>query len=506
MANMSSDKNRNNTIKQKNDIYKDIATRTKGDIYIGVVGPVRTGKSTFIKKFMEKIVLPNIEDNFVKDRAKDEMPQSASGRTVMTTEPKFIPDEGVELSIEDNVNFRIKLVDCVGYLVDGALGHIEDGEPRMVMTPWSKERMPFEQAAEMGTQKVIEEHSTIGVLITTDGSICDIPRESYIEAERKAVSQLKSIKKPFVILLNSKNPEADDVILLAESLENEYDVAVIPTDCFNLNEKDIKEVLSKILMEFPVKEINISIPSWIRNLSNEHPLKTEILNGVKTAGDNITKVADIANAFSELSNNSANMSIISEQTVLGKGKGYLSVVVPDKVYFDVLTQESGFEIKEKDDLMQLLKTLSDVKKEHDKISDALKELEETGYGIVMPTIDQLSLEEPEIVKQSGGYGVKLKASAPSIHLIKANIETEVSPMVGTELQSEELVQFLLKEFEEDPKRIWESNMFGKTLHELVREGLNNKISHMPADARTKLSDTLQKVINEGSGGMICILL
>ncbi len=490
----------------KNDIYKDIAARTGGDIYIGVVGPVRTGKSTFIKKFMEKIVLPNIKDNFVKDRANDEMPQSASGRTVMTTEPKFIPDEAVEITLDDNVSFKIKLVDCVGYLVEGALGHFEDGEPRMVMTPWSKERMPFEKAAETGTKKVIEEHSTIGVLITTDGSICDIPRESYIEAEKKAVSQLKAINKPFVILLNSKNPFSSQSLSLAEELEKEYGVSVIPTDCFNLSEKDIKDILSNVLLEFPVKEINVTIPTWIKTLPDEHLLKSQIINGIRSSGENISKVRHISPSSFDFGENQWKASVKPEKTLLGKGKGFLSVVIPEEVFYDILGSQSGFEIKDKEGLITLLTSLSKVKSEYDKIAVALEELNETGYGIVMPTVDQLSLEEPEIVKQSGGYGVKLKASAPSIHLIKANIETEVSPMVGTELQSEELVQFLLKEFEEDPKRIWESNMFGKTLHELVREGLNSKIAHMPADARTKLSDTLQKVINEGSGGMICILL
>lgn len=490
----------------KNDIYKDIAARTKGDIYIGVVGPVRTGKSTFIKKFMEKIVLPNIKDGFVKERANDEMPQSASGRTVMTTEPKFIPDEAVEITLDDNISFRIKLVDCVGYLVDGALGHFEDGEPRMVMTPWAKERMPFEAAAEMGTKKVIEEHSTIGVLITTDGSICDIPRESYVEAEKKAVTQLKGINKPFVILLNSKTPASNQVVSLAEELEKEYGVSVIPTDCFNLSEKDIKEILSSVLLEFPVKEINVSVPTWVRGLSSDHPLKTQILNGIRTSGEGISKVRDISAESFVIGDDKWKISVLPQKTLLGKGKAFLSVSVPEEIFYEILSTQSGFDIKDKEELITLLTSLSKVKSEYDKMAVALEELNETGYGIVMPTVDELSLEEPEIVKQSGGYGVKLKASAPSIHLIKANIETEVSPMVGTELQSEELVQFLLKEFEEDPKRIWETNMFGKTLHELVREGLNSKIAHMPTDARTKLSDTLQKVINEGSGGMICILL
>lgn len=490
----------------KNDIYKDIAARTGGDIYIGVVGPVRTGKSTFIKKFMEKIVLPNIKDTFVKDRANDEMPQSASGRTVMTTEPKFIPDEAVEISLDDNVSFKIKLVDCVGYLVEGALGHFEDGEPRMVMTPWSKERMPFEAAAEMGTKKVIEEHSTIGILITTDGSICDIPRENYIESEKKAISQLKAINKPFVVVLNTKNPSSPQVVSLSEELEKEYGVSVIPTDCFNLSSKDIKEILGNVLLEFPVKEINIAVPTWVKSLSDDHPLKTNVLNAIKSSGENISKVRHISPESFEFGENQWKLSVKPEKTLLGKGKGYLSVVIPEEVFYSILGEQSGFEIKDKEGLISLLTSLSKVKTEYDKMAVALEELNETGYGIVMPTIDELSLEEPEIVKQSGGYGVKLKASAPSIHLIKANIETEVSPMVGTELQSEELVKFLLKEFEEDPKRIWETNMFGKTLHELVKEGLNSKIAHMPSDARTKLSDTLQKVINEGSGGMICILL
>ncbi|HAN21581.1 MAG: stage IV sporulation protein A [Clostridiales bacterium GWF2_36_10] len=487
-------------------IYADIAGRTGGDIYIGVVGPVRTGKSTLIKRFIEYLVLPNIEGEFVRERAKDEMPQSASGRTVMTTEPKFIPEEAVRIELDENASFRVKLIDCVGYIVPGAIGHIEDNAPRMVMTPWSSEPLPFEEAAEIGTKKVINDHSTIGLVVTTDGTIGDIARESYITAERRVVEELKAINKPFIVVLNCLHPQSVQSQALANELEINYDVPVIPLNCLDMTDSDIKEILKNVLYEFPISEIKVTMPSWVEVLEENSPLKQSLYQEIARCASRLNRVGEVKDAFDSFTIENEGIKARLDSLNLGDGSAKIEIKIPDKVFYAVLGEKSGFEIDDEQSLFRIMSDLSKVKRKYDKVSEAISQVNEFGYGIVTPSIDDLKLEEPEIVKQPGGYGVKLKASAPSIHMIRANIETEVSPMVGTERQSEELVKFLLKEFEEDPKKIWESNMFGKTLHELVGEGLNNKLSHMPNDARVKLSETLQKIINDGSGGLICILL
>ncbi|MDD4164838.1 MAG: stage IV sporulation protein A [Eubacteriales bacterium] len=487
-------------------IYADIANRTGGDIYIGVVGPVRTGKSTLIKRFIEYLVLPNIDGEFVRERAKDEMPQSASGRTVMTTEPKFIPEEAVCIELDENASFRVKLIDCVGYIVPGAIGHIENNAPRMVMTPWSENSLPFEEAAELGTKKVINDHSTIGLLVTTDGTIGDIPRESYISAERRVVEELKAINKPFIVVLNCLHPQSVQSQALANELEQQYDVPVIPLNCLEMSDTDIKEILKNVLYEFPIAEIKVAMPSWVEVLEDENQLKQDLYNEISRCAGKLSRVGEVKDAFDSFSLEENGIKARLDSLNLGDGSAKVEIKIPDKIFYAVLGEKSGFDISDEQSLFRIMNDLSKVKKSYDKVSAAIEQVNEVGYGIVSPTIEDLTLEEPEIVKQPGGYGVKLKASAPSIHMIKANIETEVSPMVGTERQSEELVRFLLKEFEEDPKKIWESNMFGKTLHELVGEGLNNKLAHMPNDARVKFSETLQKIINEGSGGLICILL
>ncbi len=487
-------------------IYSDIAKRTGKDIYIGVVGPVRTGKSTFIKKFMETLVVPNIKDEFVKTRTIDEMPQSAAGKTVMTTEPKFIPNQAVEINLDENTDFRVKMIDCVGYIVPGALGLMEEGEPRMVLTPWSDEEIPFEQAAEIGTNKVINEHSTIGFLVTTDGTIGDIPKENYSVAEERVVNELKAINKPFVIILNSATPENPETAKYALSLEEKYQVPVALVDCTKLTEKDIKEILSLTLHEFPIKEIQVKIPKWIASLDSDHQLKRLIFDNVYSACENITKIGQVKEEFQSLRQNNFNLEIYLKTIDLACGKAILEITAPEELFYNILGEETGFEIDGEESLASLLKELSQVKKEYDRIKYALEQVRATGYGIVTPSVEELTLEEPEIVKQQGSYGVKLRASAPSIHMIKADIRTEVSPIVGSEKQSEDMVKFLLKEFEENPQSIWDTNMFGKSLHELVNEGLNAKLSHMPTEARHKLSDTLQKIINEGSGGLICIIL
>lgn len=487
-------------------IYNDIAERTGGDVYIGVVGPVRTGKSTFIKKFMETLVLPNMEHGPSRERAKDEMPQSAAGKTVMTTEPKFVPDEAVSISVDGKSAMRVKMIDCVGYIVPGAVGHTEDGKPRMVMTPWSEEEMPFERAAEIGTWKVINEHSTIGCLVTTDGTVGELSRESYENAERRVVNELKAINKPFVIILNSANPGSDEAISLALKMEEEYGVHVALVNCLELDAEDITNILSLVLLEFPVREIQVSMPAWVEQLDDTHVLKKSIYDCVTEKAKGLSTVGDAKEAFSDFGGKEFDFCASCGKIDLATGKLFVDVSVPDEKFYSVLGEQTGFEIEGKESLAGIMSSLSAVKRDYDKLSEALRQVEQTGYGIVTPSIDEMKLEEPEIVKQPGGYGVRLRASAPSIHMIRADIKTEVSPIVGSEKQSDDMVKFLLKEFEEDPKKIWESNMFGKSLHELINEGLNAKLSHMPYESRMKLADTLQKIINDGSNGLICIIL
>lgn len=487
------------------NIYQDIACRSDGDIYIGVVGPVRTGKSTFIKKFMDLKVLPNIDNEFKRERAKDEMPQSASGKTIMTTEPKFIPNEAVTVSI-DRAKCRVKLIDCVGYMVKGALGSDEDGKIRMVKTPWNNEPVAFDTAAEIGTKKVISDHSTIGLVVTTDGSITDIPREDYIEAEERVISELKTINKPFVVLLNCINPGTAAVKSLQKQLSEKYEIPVKAVSCENLDEDELSEIMESVLYEFPLREIGIKLPKWVDALEYTHPLKEKIYESLRNELQNVNKLREAKTAIENLINRDYVKNVTIDDMDLSTGEIKAEIATPDELFYEILSSNTGFDISGEDTLLTLLTELKEIKHKYDKIEYALKEVDAKGYGIVSPTLDELSLEEPEIVKQGGRFGVKLKASAPSIHMIKATIETEVNPIVGTEKESEELVQYLLNEFETDPKKIWNSNIFGKSLHELVNSGLNNKLSRMPDESRFKLQETLQRIINEGSGGLICIIL
>ena len=488
------------------DIYEDIKARTDGDIYVGVVGPVRTGKSTFIKNFMDLLVIPNIENSYKKERARDELPQSAAGRTIMTTEPKFVPNEAIEITIGENLKLRTRLVDCVGYLVNNALGYMEEDVPRMVKTPWSDDEIPFEEAAEIGTRKVITEHSTIGILVTTDGSITEIPREDYIEAESRVVSELKALNKPFVIVLNTNNPYSEATERLAKELEEKYGVSVIPTDCTNLNTDDINNIFGRILYEFPVERININFPGWIDGLDHEHKLKQELYKEIKEAFKDITTIKRVNIGVEKIKKTEIIMQTTVNKIDLGTGSVTIEIALKNNLFYQILTEITGMEMKNEADLFTTIGSLSRVKKEYDKVSIALQEVRQKGYGIVTPTMEELILDEPEIVKQGSRFGVKLKARAPSIHMIRADIETEVSPIVGSEKQSEELVNYLLSEFENDPIKIWESNIFGKNLHELVNEGLQNKLYRMPEDAQGKLQETLERIVNEGSGGLICIIL
>ena len=487
-------------------VYEDIKARTDGDIYVGVVGPVRTGKSTFIKNFMDLLVIPNIENSYKRERARDELPQSAAGRTIMTTEPKFVPNEAIEITIGDNLELKTRLVDCVGYLVNNALGYMEEDVPRMVKTPWSDEEIPFEEAAEIGTRKVIQEHSTIGILVTTDGSITEIPREDYVEAESRVVNELKELNKPFVIVLNTNNPSSDETRSLANELEEKYGVSVIPTDCTNLNNEDINNIFGKILYEFPIERININFPIWIDGLDNDNELRKELFKEIKDAFKDVSTIKTINESVARISKTDIIVKTTIDKVDLGTGTVTIEISLNNMLFYKVLTEMTGIQMNNEADLFATIDNLSKVKKEYDKVSMALQEVKQKGYGIVMPSMEELILDEPEIVKQGSRFGVKLKARAPSIHMIRADIETEVSPIVGSEKQSEELVNYLLSEFENDPTKIWESNIFGKNLHELVNEGLQNKLYRMPEDAQGKLQETLERIVNEGSGGLICIIL
>ncbi len=488
------------------NIYRDIATRTNGDIYIGVVGPVRTGKSTFIKRFMDVMVLPNITDAVMKERANDELPQSASGRTIMTTEPKFIPEDAVELEMNDGCKMSVRMIDCVGYIVPSSIGYIEGDRPRMVKTPWFEQPIPFNMAAEIGTQKVINEHSTIGLVITTDGSIGEISREDYIEAEERVITELKQINKPFVVLINTVNPDSEEVHALAEALSEKYETSVKPVDCSVLDEGKIKELMGDILKDFPIREIEIKLPNWLAALPLEHWLRKSIIDSIKGSVIGLNKIKEIKNLIKHLSVAENIASADIECVDLGTGDAKIIVKLNDEMFYKIISEQTGVKISSEQDLMTTLTELSVMAKEYRRVKDALNEVEATGYGIVMPQIEELSLEEPEIVHQGGRYGVRLRASAPSIHMMKANINTEVSPIVGSEKQSEDLVMYLLKEFEQDPIKIWDSNIFGKSLHELVNEGLHTKLARMPGDARMKMQETIERVINEGCSGLICIIL
>ena len=490
----------------EHSIYTDIAERTGGDIYVGVVGPVRSGKSTFIKRFMEAVVLPNIGEGYSRDRARDELPQSAAGKTVMTTEPKFIPEEAVPVILDNNAQMRVRMIDCVGYLIPEAMGAIENGQPRMVRTPWREEAMPFVEAAEMGTYKVITEHSTIGMLVTTDGSIGEIGRDSYVEAEERIVRELRRIGKPFAIILNSAVPASESARELALSLEEKYGVPVALVSCLELDAEDIRHILGLVLEEFPVSEITVRMPEWTNALDRTHRIRTSLAASLRHCSERVHKIGDVKSAFEELRENEYVESVRTDLLDLGSGCVRMTLSMREGLYYTVISELTGLGITGERELIAQMRALSAIKEKYDKVAAALAQVNETGYGIVMPDVEDLHLEEPKIVKQSGGYGVKLRAAAQSVHMIRANIETEINPIVGTEQQSEDLVRYMLREFEEDPKSIWESNLFGKSLSELVNEGLHTKLDHMPDESRKRLSETLERIINEGSNGLICILL
>jgi stage IV sporulation protein A len=486
-------------------IYQDIAARTDGDIYIGVVGPVRTGKSTFIKRFMETMVIPNMENVYMRERAKDELPQSGSGRTVMTSEPKFVPEEAVYVDLGDGIGFSVRLIDCVGYMVKSAVGQFEDGMERMVTTPWYSEEIPMAEAAEKGTYRVITEHSTIGLVVTTDGTITDIPREDYVEAEERVVRELLAIGKPFTIVLNSARPNAAPARELAAQLSEKHGVSCISVSCLELSEEDITEILRTVLYEFPVAELGIFLPSWVDALPMEHPIKAALYAGVRESAAGMKRIRDVEGVVSALGGRENTEDVHMKELQLGSGHAALAIELPRALYYNTISEQSGFNISDDGDLMALLTQMHGIKSEYDRISQALADVREKGYGVVMPSNDELHLEEPEVVRQGGRYAVRLKASAPSIHMIRANIETEVSPALGGEKASEEIINFLLQGFEGDVSRIWESNIFGKSLYDIAGESLTNKIKRLPDEAQSKLQEALQRIINEGSGGLICII-
>jgi len=491
---------------QAYDLYRDISQRTQGDVYIGVVGPVRTGKSTFITRFMEKLVIPGIENAHIRARAQDELPQSGSGKTVMTTQPVFVPSEAAEVTLPQNTKVRLRLIDSVGYLIDGALGTQEGEALRMVRTPWANGEIPFEKAAEIGTQKVIGEHSTIGLLITTDGSVTDLPRSSYVPAEARVVQELKSLKKPFAVILNTKQPDAARAQMLRKSMEEEYGVPVVALNVAQLEEEDIRSILESVLGQFPVVSMHMQTPEWVGALDYEHWLVKSLIETLERTAPGELHLGEINRISQTLAENPYVESVMQKEISHGTGEVSVQLNLTEGLFNKILSEQCGTEIISDAHLLSLMQELVSAKKEYDRVAQALHSVRETGYGLVPPLLEEMTLQEPEIMKQGGRFGVRLRASAPSLHLIRVDIQTEVSPVVGTEQQSEEMIRYLMEGFEQDPQKLWSSNLFGKPLSDLVREGLSNKLMHMPGDTQLKVQQTLEKIINEGNGGMVCILL
>ena len=491
---------------EKSALYNDIKSRTNGDIYVGVVGPVRVGKSTFITQFMKKLVVPNIQEKNAKDRAIDELPQSADGKTIMTTQPRFIPNEAVKIQVADKVDLSVRLIDCVGYLVNGAVGHEENEKPRKVKTPWSEEDMPFEEAAEIGTRKVMQEHSTVGIVVTTDGSVTDIPRTNYVEAEERVVREMKESNKPFVMVLNCQNPSTADAKKLANSLSEKYDVPVIPLNALEMKEGDIDRVFEKLLFEFPVTSVKIKMPKWLQALDFNNEIIKEIASEIKSFASGISKLSDVDKDHLAFVESAAFDPITFSNIEMADGSIQFNVIPKENLFYTVLSQECGYEIKDDYELISYIKDLAVAKVEYDKLKNAMEEVRQTGYGVVLPTQEDFELEEPEVVKQGSRYGVKIKASAPSLHIMRVDVNTEVTPLVGTEMQSQDLVKSLVEQIENDPNSIWETNILGRNLQSLIGENINSKLVMMPMDAQKKMRKTLGRIVNEGKGGVICILL
>ena len=487
------------------NVYNDISARTNGDIYIGVVGPVRTGKSTFIKRFMELLVLPEMNDVHSKERTKDELPQSASGKTIMTTEPKFIPKEAATIEVADGLEVSVRMIDCVGYMVDGAVGHEEDDQERLVRTPWFDYEIPFTQAAELGTKKVITDHSTIGIVVTTDGSIGEIPRESYAVAEEKTVNELKKLGKPFVILLNCIKPHSEEVVKLRKSLEEKYGVNVRPVNCEQLKKDDITNIMADVLQEFPVTQVDFHIPKWIEILPTTHWMKEKMVEMAKNILSKITYMKDIKQRYLSADNEYVKQ-ILVERKNLSNGIVSLDVQVDSGYYYQIISDYVGLPITGEYQLMKTLLELSKQRSEYEKVQSAMESVKFKGYGVVTPNRNEIVLDEPKIIKHGGKYGVKMRAEAPSIHLIKSYIETEIAPIVGSEQQAEDLIAYIKETAKTSNEGIWDTNIFGKSIEQIVDDGIGTKISQMTDDCQMKLQETLQKIINDSNGGMICIII
>lgn len=489
------------------DIFQDIATRTKGEIYIGVVGPVRTGKSTFIKKFMDLLVIPNIADDIERQRNIDELPQSGAGRTVMTTEPKFVPDQGVEISVGDAISMRVRLVDSVGFPVEGAVGYVEeDGSPRLVHTPWFDEAIPFEEAAEVGTRKVIADHSTLGIVVTADGTFGELGRNAFVSAERRAIEELKNIGKPFMVILNTAEPYSAPALETAGEMEEEYGVPVVPIDCSRLNDDDLRLILEQALLEFPVAEVNISLPDWVEELPPSHWLRQKFEDSVAEVMHGLKRLRDVDAAIETLNRLEFVQDVILERMELGTGIASIEMTAREELFYDVLEEIVGTDLPGPAALMRVVQDMATARKEYERVAAGLSEARDRGYGIVAPVLDDINFEEPELMRKGNQFGVRLRANAPSLHILRADIATEVTPIIGTEKQSEQLVNYLMEKFEDDPAKIWQSDIFGKSLHELLFEGLQDKLYAMPGNAQQKMRETVQRILNEGGGGLICIII
>ena len=485
---------------KEGSIYNDIAKRTGGDIYIGVVGPVRSGKSTFIKRFMECAVLPAIENDYDRQRTIDCMPQGAGGKTVMTTEPKLVPEEAVRITAEGGTELNVKLIDCVGYMVEGALGGEENGEVRMINTPWSDEPIPFTEAAKTGTSKVISEHSTIGILVTTDGTVTDLERGAYVDAEERCVKELSELGKPFAIVLNSKNPESEAAKALAHELEEKYSAPVALVSCPELDATDIREIIGLVLGEFPVCELKIHLPSWAMALPEEHPIRRELYARVDAFSNSVKKIGDITEQLIQ------KTGARDVRIDAGDGTGELALTLDENIYYSTVLELTGLDVSDKKNMLKTLCELSEIKEKYGKIEAALNEADTKGYGIVIPGPEDMTLEEPRMIKEAGGFGVRVTAEAETLHIIKAGIRADVCPVVGSKEQTEEVIKQLCDEYDEAPENIFSYSLFGRTMYDLVKDGMRAKLEHMPDEARLKLGETLERIINEGAGGLICILL
>lgn len=485
------------------NIYKDIAARTGGNIYIGVVGPVRTGKSTLIKRIMEQLVIPNIKDPYRMERAKDELPQSGSGKTIMTSEPKFVPEEAVEISLDDTARLRVRMIDSVGYMVDGAIGADEDGVPRMVTTPWYDHEIPMTQAAELGTQKVMQEHCSIGLVVTTDGTITDIPRQDYLAAEARAIRDMQATGKPFLVIVNSAAPEAEAAREVKEQLHRQFGIDALVADCQSLDTGKIEQIIKHILYAFPLREVRVFLPRWLDALEADHPVKAALYAALIQRCQEISSIAEAESTLQKLKELEQVLDFSVRNMDLGTGTVSCTLGFPESLFYEILSSRAGLPIANDAQLLSLLTELASVKKEYDKISDALSSVKATGYGIVMPQSEEMTLQTPEVVRKGGAYGVKLKAGAPSIHMIRVDIDTEISPMVGGEQQSQDLISYLSTE---DPNALWQSNIFGKSVYELIQEGLTSKLIQTPEEVRAKFRGSLTRIVNEGATGLICLIL